>query len=321
MTIKNLFPVQRPYYQFNFSNTGGVDPLAIFTRSTTGNYVDANGVIKTAEINEPRFLYDQTTKEPLGLAIQPAITNLWFGSDACAPQTGSTSDWVEHNNGGSFDFSTVTTGGAVAAVGTTPDGLSTSSMISYNETTDFEQQVLRINDYTGAEMVPALGSYQLSFFVKKIGTADRILAVTTRADSGQVTVSSNFNYRWSDGKQVDLSGLPGNVDAEVTELANGWVRFSVPLNITNVTTTPSDYRFSVSLSSADVATDSTIHAGDPTSGFAMYGMQLEAGTASSEYQSNPNQSSATTIARDSLQVLIPEPSNAPQSLIFRFLSL
>ena len=49
--------------------------LITFTRTTVGTYVDENGVIQTADINEPRFDYDPETGESLGLLIEESRTN------------------------------------------------------------------------------------------------------------------------------------------------------------------------------------------------------------------------------------------------------
>lgn len=58
-----------------------------FTRSTTATYFDANGVMQTAAINEPRFDHDPVTLEPLGLMVEEQRTNLVLNSATGVNQT------------------------------------------------------------------------------------------------------------------------------------------------------------------------------------------------------------------------------------------
>jgi hypothetical protein len=50
--------------------------LVTFTRSSTGTYVGADGLIKTAAVNEPRFDHNPTTGACNGLLIEEGRTNL-----------------------------------------------------------------------------------------------------------------------------------------------------------------------------------------------------------------------------------------------------
>ena len=61
-----------------------------FTRSTTGTYFDANGVMQTAAINTPRFDHNPLTGEKLGLLIEEQRTNLVFRSGDIAGYWGRT---------------------------------------------------------------------------------------------------------------------------------------------------------------------------------------------------------------------------------------
>jgi hypothetical protein len=59
----------------NFAATKTLDPKVTFTRASTGTYVDANGVIQSAAVNEARFDHDPTTGVSLGLLIEESRTN------------------------------------------------------------------------------------------------------------------------------------------------------------------------------------------------------------------------------------------------------
>ena len=55
--------------------TGTLDPALTFTRASSGTYIGADGLVKTASTNVARFEYD-TNGNPLGLLIEGAATNL-----------------------------------------------------------------------------------------------------------------------------------------------------------------------------------------------------------------------------------------------------
>jgi len=55
--------------------------LITFSRSTTGTYVDSNGIIQTAAIDAPRFDHDPTTNASLGLLIEESRTNFLTNSE------------------------------------------------------------------------------------------------------------------------------------------------------------------------------------------------------------------------------------------------
>jgi hypothetical protein len=55
--------------------------LITFSRSTTGTYVDSNGIIQTAAIDAPRFDHDPTTNASLGLLVEESRENLVTNSE------------------------------------------------------------------------------------------------------------------------------------------------------------------------------------------------------------------------------------------------
>jgi len=76
MSISQNFPSTRPSLNLNFARSKTLDPRITFTRTSTGTYVDENGLIKTAPANSPRFDHDPVTGESLGLLIEESRTNL-----------------------------------------------------------------------------------------------------------------------------------------------------------------------------------------------------------------------------------------------------
>jgi hypothetical protein len=63
--------------------------LITFTRASTGTYVDSDGLIKSAAVNEARFDHNPTTGESLGLLVEEARTNLIINSEEFASPVSS----------------------------------------------------------------------------------------------------------------------------------------------------------------------------------------------------------------------------------------
>ena len=66
--------------------TGVLDPRLTFTRSTSGTYIGADGLVKTATTNTARFDHDPTAiGTPRGLLIEGSANNLAFYSEYINP--------------------------------------------------------------------------------------------------------------------------------------------------------------------------------------------------------------------------------------------
>ena len=75
MTIKHLYPNARPSLDFRFARDKRLDPRITFSRSSTGTYFDANGVLQIAPAGVARFDHNPETGESLWLLMEPARTN------------------------------------------------------------------------------------------------------------------------------------------------------------------------------------------------------------------------------------------------------
>jgi len=83
-TLALQFDRQR--YAANNATKSFADILTA-TRSTTGTYFDASGVMREAAINEMRFDHDPVTGESLGLLLEGARTNLVLNSATGSAQS------------------------------------------------------------------------------------------------------------------------------------------------------------------------------------------------------------------------------------------
>ena len=101
----------RPSINLDFMNSQYLDNRIAYTRASIGTYVGSNGLIQTAQPNQPRFEFDITTGQCKGLLMEEGRTNLCPYSAAL-------------DNGGpgvynNWNVATVSNNTAVAPDGTT----------------------------------------------------------------------------------------------------------------------------------------------------------------------------------------------------------
>ena len=111
------YPTIRPALTLDFAKTQLLDPRIAFTRSSTGTYLDSDGLIKTAPSGVARFEYD-SSGNALGLLIEEGRTNNFLNSNDCtqwspfrvnvgtdtgvvAPDGSTSVGWVESRLGSS----------------------------------------------------------------------------------------------------------------------------------------------------------------------------------------------------------------------------
>jgi|694.fasta_scaffold07887_20 hypothetical protein len=78
MSVSQNFPDEGPSLSLNFAGAEKLDSRITFTRSSSGTYLDRNGLVVTAPANSPRFehSYNGSNVESLGLLIEESRTNL-----------------------------------------------------------------------------------------------------------------------------------------------------------------------------------------------------------------------------------------------------
>ena len=95
--------------------------LITFTRASTGTYVGADGLIKTATTDEPRFTHDPVTLECLGLLVEGARTNLLLNSATLSTQgvtVTATAHTLSFTGTGTVTLSGASTAGPLVGTGT-----------------------------------------------------------------------------------------------------------------------------------------------------------------------------------------------------------
>ena len=65
-----------PTLNLDFANSKQLDPRITFYRDSIATYYDSKGILRYANVNEPRFDHDPDTGESKGLLIEEARTNL-----------------------------------------------------------------------------------------------------------------------------------------------------------------------------------------------------------------------------------------------------
>ena len=281
MTIKHLYPNSRPTLDLKFAQDKTLDPRITFTRASSGTYVDENGVIQTAASNEARFDHDPETGESLGLLVEESSTN-YDKNSAVLGQWSTTELSATPNQG------------------IAPDGTFTASR--YTITTANSDHYLLRNTGTNFGDPGLLGNNSISFFVKPGGHSKFVILF--RGGNGNnwesraaFDLTANTQTAVAVGRYI--FGNPSSTNVEV--FPNGWYRLtmnwnrstnqsggfyafipydSLPSGFTSNTTTWGSYDF----------------AGDGSSGFYLWGSQIERKTFPTSYI--PTSSSTVTRAAD-----------------------
>ena len=193
MTIKALYPTVRPTLNLDFAKTKALDPRVTFTRASTATFVGADGLIKTAGNNVPRFDHNPATGESLGLLVEDPRTNLLLRSEEFGTTWAATRSSISVNT-------TVAPNSTVTADSFIEDSTATSS--------HFVDQA-----YTYSA-----GSYALSLYVKA-NTRSEIRLI---GFDGVTTYACFFNL--STGV---VGAATGGAVGSIQALANGWYRCAI----------------------------------------------------------------------------------------------
>jgi hypothetical protein len=179
MSVKQVFntsaeldyPTVLPTLDLDFANSKTLDPRITFTRASGGSYVGADGLIKLAGVNEPRFDHDPTTGESLGLLIEEQRTNLVSNS------TYNASTWSNV-----FPANATLTTGILA-----PDGTNTAVRLTCQAT---GSSLLRV---TFPTFTPnGTTAYTASFYVRMVSRGTISFNNSLTCDLMDATPSGNY---------------------------------------------------------------------------------------------------------------------------------
>lgn len=190
----------KPTLDLNFaSNKSLIDNvsgnnLVTFTRNSTGTYVGADGFIKTAAVNTPRFEYDPITGESKGLLVEGPIARIGGRMQA----------------GGSNLLSTENVPNIVA-----PDGTNTAI---YNYGSGTGSQFQTVGERAAGDSNGKL--YTMTVFAKA-GEQSRFMLVGGAEPSSKEAV-----FDVSTGTII-RQPTHVNSSASITPYKNGWYRCSV----------------------------------------------------------------------------------------------
>ena len=252
MTIKSRYPASRPALGLDFAKTKRLDPRVTFTRASTGTFVGADGLIKTAASGVARFDHNPTTGESLGLLVEEARTNLRTNSE-------NVSSWLQVAG-----YTNTTAINVIAA----PDGAITADNRYGNS-----GQVTGANLLETNATVASGQSIVMSVYAKYVPSSKYQWISLNLSISGGTSERVVFNL------QTGAGTFTNAISGYSQILPNGWFRFiAIHTNSSGSSQTwgANTCRvFAVDASNADVAVGSGT--GSAVDGVYLWGGQVEVG--------------------------------------------
>jgi hypothetical protein len=186
MAISQNFTDEYPSLSIDFAKSQKLDPRILFTRSTSGSFIDETGQLKTLPADTPRFCFDFRTQRNL------------------LPFTETFVPWSEIEVGGS-----VTTTGFNA---TAPDGTTTASLVTATAGGSGAESIYQDVFARGN------GTYTASIFVKAGTQTSVVLSGFFLYDQQQ-----GFNFRFNPVTGTIIS-TNGGSNHTVVRYPNDWYR-------------------------------------------------------------------------------------------------
>ena len=221
------YPTIKPSLNLNFARARALDPRITFTRASVGTYVDKNGLIKTAGVNEPRFDHDPVTLESLGLLLEEDRTNYCGNSEMLA-------NWGFGVGGDAFSAS------SGSQLSSNPDGSSPAYYYIPTSAGGYHR-------FNRGVTLPTLDTnYVVSLFVKRVtaGTPSNLnryveLEATglwngNTPGTGQTGTIGGTSVTF-DMQDLVIESVTDNVNgyvggAKIENYGNGWYRLSYVFN-------------------------------------------------------------------------------------------
>jgi hypothetical protein len=239
------------------------DSAGSYTRSTTGTYYGADGLLKTAAINVPRLNYDPATLQYAGLLVEPAATNLVTYSAQLDHAA-----WVK------------TSASVTANTATAPDGtLAADSLIEASDTA-------QVHQVQANATITSLATYTASVYAKaNTRTKCRLVFLV---GAGDVYADADLSAG-TIGTATAFSGATAVGSAAITPVGNGWYRIGVS------GVGPAGTTGGLRVELLDGSGNRSYN-GNGSSGLYLWGAQLELGAAATSLI--PTVAAAVTRAAD-----------------------
>lgn len=181
------------------------------SRASTATYIDSNGVLQTAAVNEPRenHVYVDGEWVSTGLLVEPSRTNL-FNASTLSSMGSSTVPRLS----GSGDLSPLTT--------TAPDG---STINAYTNTPNSTTPRIEVVD--PSTLMSLNTPYTLTFYAKIAESQTTTLSLTILGYSVRVNIDTLTFSSESLSSNIELH------DKSIVDFGNGWAKISIVFAILN----------------------------------------------------------------------------------------
>ena len=279
MAISTLYPSSRPSLSLDFAKSKRLDPRISFSRTHTGSiasYTDANGLIRFAGPDAPRFDHDPATGESLGLLVEESRTNLNI-------QSSFTPGYSR------IGFSSVTKD----AIG--PDGQDNTAMTLTEISGSNPGQCVVYADFNVANNNQV---FTHSVFVKAALRDEFQLNIHNIGTAGNTTsINAIYNTTTEDFTTAEMGGPSATalIGYGVVKYPNGWYRIWASGNVGNSDQTTTNLRFHV----RTLENNGSYIGSGQIAGY-IYGGQIELGSFPTSYI--PTSGSAVTRPDDIVSI-------------------
>lgn len=220
-------------------------------RAGTATYWDADGILRTAPADTPRFDYDPATRQPRGLLIEESRSNLCLWSEDFTNVA-----WVKSGPS------------VVAQAALAPNGNLTASKLV--ESTNTGSHILQ-QSITG---ITSGQTYGMSVFAKAGERTRFNLFLNSAAFNAGGNITATFDV--SAGKVTNVANQTASTFWSITPVGNGWYRCI--LGAAAIAAGSAILRLYL----AD-ASGNPVYQGDGVSGLYFWGAQLERGPFATSY--------------------------------------
>ena len=248
----------------------------VYTATTATAVNTYTPTLQVAAINSPRFDYNPTTRESLGLLLEQASTNNQLYSS-------------------NFDNAawTKTQTSITTAADISPDGTQNAQLMTLS-TTSAAHTLVSANFATYATST----TYTVSIYAKAYGSTSRYITFgVTRGSNDLIGALCNFDLVGGTAGTALIgssSGYIASATSNIQSVGNGWYRCSV----TYTTSSGGGYIINMYVVASNTATTSITFpsfAGNGFDGYLLWGAQYETTRSATSYIANTSVANARTV--------------------------